>query len=166
MFEIIYIHHAELTESLLQEIINIKSVAWPYSIESQHAWIKANLKNNDIHVLLLKDNKVVAYLNLIEIELIIDSKIFIGFGIGNVCAAEKGKGWGKELINHVNMYLKKNNKVGLLFCKNNLVKFYYVNGWTLIRKDEFFPTTPISVNVMIFDLVQNYKQVAYLGNPF
>ena len=52
MFELILIPHKEVTSKQLEEIIKIKSKAWPYSFEKQLEWINTNLKETDIHVLL------------------------------------------------------------------------------------------------------------------
>lgn len=167
MFELILIHHDQITLDLLDEIIKVKSAAWPYNYEEQLNWMNTNLKNSSIHVILLANKNIVAYLNLIEIELIIDSNYSWGYGIGNVCALKKGKGWGKELISRVNVYLEKNDKIGLLFCKNKLINFYRDNGWFLIRKEQLIFTNIISdINIFAFNLKSDFKILTYTGELF
>ena len=127
--------HSHITEELLNLIISVKSVAWPFSYEDQKKWIDKNIKDEDIHVLLFENDKPLAYLNLIKIDFHIDKELISGYGIGNVCATQKGMGWGKELIDSVNEYLKANKYIGILFCKEPLVKFYLESGWTIVEGD-------------------------------
>lgn len=167
MYEVLLVEHNQVTTELLKKIITIKSAAWTYSCEAQLDWINRNLKDSDIHVLLLLDKNPVAYLNLIQIEFKLDSITHEGFGIGNVCAIEKGKGWGKWLLNVVNEYIIKNNKIGLLFCKNELIKFYSEIGWELVSSNNvFFTCLDSNTNVFSFNLPINYKQIEYIGKPF
>ena len=167
MFDVLYIQHSKLSQSLLDEIIKIKSVAWPYSYNEHSEWIKTNIKNSDIHVLLYDGKTALAYINLIEIEVNIDEIKLHGFGIGNVCAIEKGKGWGKEIILKVNNYLFENNKVGLLFCKMELLKFYIENGWVMTTNEQiYFSNISDTVNTLVYNIPDNFIQIKYNGQPF
>jgi hypothetical protein len=167
MFNLEFIPHKEVTQEFLDKIIEVKSTAWPYSYEDQLDWINANLKDTDIHVLLYWNKTIQAYLNLIEIEFTLDGNLINGFGIGNVCAKEKGNGWGKELIKQTNRYLTQNNKVGLLFCKEILVRFYSLNNWRLIEKKKLtLSGHDESVETMIFNWEKGFQQLKYIGKPF
>lgn len=167
MFDLILIPHKEVSFNQLVEIIKIKSKAWPYNFKSQLAWINANLKDSDIHVLLSLNEKRIAYLNLIEIKIKIDGGLQDGYGIGNVCAKEKAKGWGKEIMAQTNLFLKQRNKIGLLFCKDSLVNFYRLNSWNLIEKEKLTLLFNIeSIEVMIFNLSSDFKNLEYLGKVF
>lgn len=167
MFEIKYYQHDQLTDDLLDLIIEIKNISWPFGYESQKKWMKDNLKDSDIHVLLLKDKKAIAYLNLIEIEFTVDSIKTLGFGIGNVCAISKGMGWGKELIIRVNSYLQTMNRVGLLFCKNSLLKFYKENAWISVPNDKFKNKNSfLEVNILTYNLNVPYSLVEFNGELF
>jgi len=166
MSNVIYIRNDQLTHDLLAEIIKVKSVAWPYCYEDQVSWIKSNLKDSAVHVLLLQNQKVVAYLNLIEIELLVNTFIHNSYGIGNVCVLEKGDGWGGELIKHINIYLKSIGKIGLLFCNNQLVKFYSANNWRSINEVKLIFQLKSNEHVMVFNLPENFNQIEYHGTPF
>jgi hypothetical protein len=166
MSEMIYLNHGQLSNDLLDEIIKIKTIVWPYSYESQYSWIKSNLKDTDVHVLLSIDKKIVAYLNLIEIKLKVNNKCHSGYGIGNVCAAERGKGWGKDIIKHVNLYLIDTTKIGLLFCKDELVKFYSENNWELISKKKLFLPLIDNVQTMVYNYHDDLRRLEYTGKPF
>lgn len=167
MFEIEFLSHNSITKNQLDEIISIKSIAWPYSYESQLTWLSNNLKKDDKHALLYLNGSLVAYLNLIRIRLSINGISRSGYGIGNVCAKERGKGWGVELIVRTNFYITKLNYLGLLFCKKELVNFYMSNNWNLIEKEkirllfenEYIETMSTNVGEVI-------ELVEYLGTPF
>ncbi len=167
MFDLKFIPHEEVTQNDLDEIIKVKSTAWPYCYEKQLEWINSNLNNLDIHVLLYWDREPVGYLNLVNIELIIDGSPKKAYGIGNVCAKLKNKGFGKELITSVNRFLVNNNKIGLLFCKNLLVDFYIYNNWLVIEKKKLtLMFDKEQIETMIFNLQNKYKNIEYLGKSF
>ncbi len=152
---------------MLSEIISIKMIAWPYSYDSQLNWLDLNLKNNDIHVMLYSNSKLVAYMNLIQIELLIDSVKYGALGIGNVCAFEKGKGYGKVLMNFVNNYLVDNLKVGLLFCKSELKCFYISCSWKLVLNNKLvLSNMQHEVNTMIYNYTNDFISVSYIGDSF
>lgn len=167
MSDLILIPHIDVTKIQLEDIIKIKSTAWPYDFDDQVKWINAHLKGTDIHVLLSSNNKYRAYLNLIDIEIKIDGELFNGYGIGNVCALEKGKGWGKELILKTNAFLYENNRIGLLFCRDLLVDFYRLCNWEILKRELTNITFENkSIESMIFIYNKEFYNLEYLGNPF
>lgn len=141
-----------LSDDILMEIISIKSTAWPYTTDQHKNWIKSNLKDEDLHVLLYSNNEVMAYLNLVNIELKINDNLTQGFGIGNVCSLQKGKGVGSKLMTLVYEFLSSKNKVSLLFCKFSLVGFYKKHGWKLVNPDNVFLKEKISRDVCTMTL--------------
>lgn len=167
MYDIKIINHSEITKKLLNEIIMIKNAAWPYGFEDQLRWIDENLKVADIHILLSQQGKSIGYLNLIKIEFELDSVPFSGYGIGNVCVLEKGKGWGKKLLLFVNEYLKDNNHIGILFCKQALVKFYLENDWILIENEKLIiKEASEDIKCMIYSEKINFKKLEFSGKLF
>lgn len=167
MFRLKYLRHDQITPNIIDQIIKVKSVAWDFNYESQKDWIKYNLKDADIHMLLFQEEKVIAYLNLIELDISVDALNYKAYGIGNVCAFKKGKGWGKELIKQTNKYLIKNNKVGLLFCREKLVNFYSKNDWVIINSNQLtLSKEDLEIYTMLFNLPNKFKNITYLGHYF
>ncbi|MBJ9722867.1 hypothetical protein I5515_13775 [Acinetobacter calcoaceticus] len=156
MYQIKLIAHKEITENELNEVVRIKSAQWHYSYDEQLQWIKKNIKDLDIHVLLSLDGRNVAYLNLIDIDLFVEEIAVKGFGIGNVCAIEKGKGFGFELMKEVNETIIRLNKVGLLFCKEPLLKFYRSLGWKDLASEEY-KINGDKLEVMIYNVNYDNK---------
>ena len=137
MFQVKLIKHQNTTAQDIKEIIDLKSKQWDFSLDSQLQWIKKNIKNSDFHMLLMLDNKNVAYLNLIDIDLIVNGISKKGLGVGNVCAIEKGKGYGFELMKEANRTISNLNKIGLLFCKESLLKFYSSLAWKELKQGQY-----------------------------
>lgn len=167
MFNILFIPHKNITSKQLAEIISIKSISWPHSFDSQLDWIHSNIKDEDIHALLYLNESLKAYLNLIEIEFKLDGNKKNGYGIGNVCTSEKGRGWGTEIMAQTNLYLKQKKIIGLLYCKNSLVNFYSLNNWLLIEKNNVILSfNNKSIETMIFNSYDEFHHIEYLGKPF
>lgn len=167
MYFIKYFTHSSLTEELLDLIIIVKSVAWRFSYDSQRSWITENIKNDDVHVLLFEDDVPLAYMNLVKIDIQLDSKSNSGYGIGNVCAVQKGKGWGKVLLLSVNDYLKCNNHIGLLFCKEALVKYYSNSNWILIENEKLnMKNISEDVKCMMYSENFFFKTLKFSGKLF
>lgn len=167
MFNVVFVQHNKLTPSLMQEIIKVKCIAWPYNYNEHLKWIENNLNNSDIHVLLYQNERILAYLNLVEISIQFDGCDLQGFGIGNVCAAEKGQGWGGEIISRVNQFLLKNDLVGLLFCKEGLVKFYTENRWERVNEAKLdILKSSSEINVLVFNPPFEFENIRYQGDLF
>ena len=160
--------HKNITEKELQEIIQIKSIVWPYSEKEQLEWIKNNINENDVHVLLTSpEDRIIAYANLINIYVRINNQDHFALGIGNVCAYEKGKGYGKVLLQFVNEFLLQNHKIGLLFCSKKLIKFYRLNRWILIEKNKIILAFNNElVETMVFNLKEDLARMEYNGLAF
>ena len=132
MFTNQIIRHKDADASFLDRVIALKQSAWPYPKESQMAWVHENLKEDDLHVILMLEDKDVAYLNLCDVRCEINGVETQCKGIGNVCAAVKGMGYGNKLMELTNTWLKTNNYVGLLFCHHYVESFYSRCGWMKI----------------------------------
>jgi len=167
MNQIFFIKHADISSNKLNEICELKSIAWPHSIESQLNWIKSNISDNDIHVILSNENESLAYLNLININCVVDGKLVHGYGIGNVCSREQGLGYGSILMEVINKYLIENKKVGVLFCKSKLVEFYRKFDWCLVSKEKLnLSFNNDNIETMIINLENNFNLLEYSGKSF
>ena len=151
MFCIKLISHNEITNNELNEVIKIKSSQWKYSYEEHLYWIKKNLHESDIHVLLYLKKKAVAYVNLIDINLVLNGENKKGYGIGNVCAIEKGKGYGLEIMKEVNKIILNSNLIGVLFCKELLLNFYKQTGWKQLES-KYFKISRDDIKVMVLNV--------------
>lgn len=137
MINIEFIKNSSLNNDLMYKIINLKNQHWPYSLESQKLWMKNNLGDEDIHVCILFNSDLIAYLNLTTLEAKVNKNDISLVGLGNVCVDKRHlkMGWGNLVICVVNTYLKENKKNGILLCKSGLINFYKKNGWSLMNTD-------------------------------
>lgn len=167
MYRLSLIPHSEIPGDILNEIIRLKSISWPYSYDDQLKWMHENLKGSDIHVLLSLDERHVGYLNLIEIDMVINGQAVNGLGVGNVCSEIRGNGWGTELMLRTNNILKKYRKTGLLFCKNRLVNFYGMCKWKKIDNSKMkvgFDNS--NIVSMYFNYDKSIELLEFNGNLF
>lgn len=167
MYSLKLIKHSEATSEVINQIIAVKQKAWPYPLESQIKWIENNLMSDDIHVLLKADDEIVAYMNLVKIQIWINDKLYDGYGIGNVCASIKGRGDGNKLVKIVNSYLEDNNKIGLLFCHTPLIYFYSGCSWKLLPSEKCKePILDESIHAMTFNAPEVINSLIYQGQLF
>lgn len=168
MFKFQITKNADVTAQLLDGICNIKSIAWPYNIESQKNWIKQNLLGEDLHVLMYSDTKLVAYLNLVHVNLEVDGINIKAMGVGNVCASEKSMGYGGKLLLETNRFLLKEKVVGILFCKEYLVDFYSKYDWKpFLRKNiSFKKAQEITFETMLFNAADKIGKIVYSDRFF
>ena len=151
MYSIYTVKHSEATTLDLERAITLKSVAWPYSKDSQMQWIKNNLKPEDIHVFLLEDGEYIAYLNIAMVQVKINGTPTICAGIGNVCSSRKGG--GKNLMILTNDFITDLNIPGILFCRDNLVEFYNKYNWFLLRSEQVtLSHLGEGINTMVYNL--------------
>lgn len=153
--EVISVQHNSISNDLLNEVIRIKSVAWDFPVDSQIKWIEENLKETDLHILLKVGGEFVAYLNLIDVSLFVDDVPIKAWGVGNVCAKIKGKGYGQLLMRKTNDLILENERIGLLFCKKELDRFYSSCSWI----------KPIEGSVIIPHLKERLGTQVMMLNP-
>lgn len=134
----VVIENKNLNEYWLKKIAKLKEQHWNYSIESQQKWIRTQLTDKDIHLLLLKSNNIVSYLSIVDVELKIGNETIAAKGIGSVCVSTEfqGLGYGKKILSEANDIIIKERSVGVLLCKKNLTSFYKKCGWKLINCEQ------------------------------
>jgi predicted GNAT family N-acyltransferase len=165
-----FISHDKIDEKSMIEICKVKDESWPFGLNEQKNWIKHNIKNNDIHVLLYNDrNSLIGYTNIVkrtcEIE---ESTSNVLFGIGNVCVSNKVKksGIGMKMMLGINKYLIAEDARGVLFCKDQLVGFYQKCNWKVIGLENIIVDYSLSnINTMIFN-IRTGKKIRIFGNSF
>lgn len=158
--------HSDLSSDYVKKIIELKSIHWNYTFEQQISWMKNNLMKDDIHVLMLDNEELVGYMNLVNVIVNINCGNRNFLGIGNVCSRNKFSGLGSKLLIGANEYLTQNDKNGILLCKDNLVGFYEKFEWQLIDKKNIISEDFKYINVMIFNLNLNVESLVYEGRNF
>ncbi len=170
LMDIRYINHNNLTDQELNFIIELKDKVWTFGSEKQLGWIKKNVLKDDIHALYFKDDTLVSYLLLVPIEIEVNTEKKSGYGVSTVCSLEKGKGYGKSIMDHINDKLRKEDKVGLLFCQSKNVEFYQKCNWKILENTKLEIKDIKIDNVNVFALYFNYPfiidKLMYNGKVF
>lgn len=161
-----FLIQSQVTAIELENIISLKKNHWDYSIEDHNDWIRKNIYENDIHVLMLENDVLVGYLNLIKTEVTINNESHQFLGIGNVCTKDKGRGYGKKLMMEVNNYLIVNTQSGILLCKDSLVKFYEKANWIIVNNSLKNQILYLNINFLLFNYHSKILNFSYSGRNF
>lgn len=135
-FKTKFVRHSDLKSDEIQKIIYIKQQYWQYSFESQMKWINDNLFDDDYHLWFeLNTGEIIAYLNIVNLEVRVDESNKRFLGIGNVCVDKNvvGTGLGQLLMQTANYHIKNTNEIAVLLCKEHLLKFYENVGWHVYK---------------------------------
>lgn len=159
------IRHADIKQNEIDNIIALKSVFWQYSYESQINWLKKNLHDQDLHLMVYDNEQLVGYLNLVNIQIAINGTDLPALGVGNVCTSQSGKGYGSVLMSQLNTYLLENNWIGILFCRSEIELFYAKFNWENIETG-LLQIENLSASMMIFNFNLPIVHVKYDGKLF
>ena len=93
-----------------------------------------------------KRGKLIAYLNIVHLQIMLDNHFKQVEGIGNVCVDKNlsGQGIGLLLMQICNYCTRGLGNEAILLCKKELVKFYEKCGWfgfyghVLLDRKEYF----------------------------
>mgnify|MGYP000882283822 CR=1 FL=1 len=132
------IKHGDTDLEMLIKIAGIKDQHWTHGIDSQIEWINKNIRYDDYHLLGYVDEKTVAYISIVHVNVSIDEKLLECLGIGNVCVdVEFGKNrLGSRLVCEANRFILDSGFTGILLCKSELIPFYKKNGWNVLEYNE------------------------------
>lgn len=158
--------HSDISESEVLEVCSLKAIRWNYSLEEHRKWMKVNIKDEDYHILIKDDNKLIAYANLVNTTALINRKLTNFKGIGNVCTIESGVGYGNILMNAINKGLDENNWSGILLCKDDLIKYYKKFDWTLIKEADMKFKNKNGINYMIYNYKLDLNNFEFNGENF
>ena len=118
------------------EIINGKDIPFTRVMEIRQIrantfgdWIikeerKVPFTDEILFILNNKDKKILAVGCLFQIQAKLLGKLYVIQGIGNIVAVEKGKWYGKMLMQEIHAYLKKDKLTGVGFCSPTNTIFY------------------------------------------
>jgi len=130
--KIVFLKHLDLSENDICKIISLKIQHWDYSEDSHKEWLSKNLNGEDYHLWIEdKNGIIIAYLNIVHINIYLGAKEEYFLGIGNVCVdlEAKGNGLGILLMSISNYYIRNLGSTAILLCKNTLMSFYKKTGW-------------------------------------
>ena len=132
---------SELSNERINQILELKESNWKYGIASQQHWFRKNVFPNDIHNLLLINDKLKGYtfLGNRNLEISKESKKFSYLLFSTLILDEDFR-----QFNNLSNLMKLNHKIisstkkpSFLLCKQNKIKMYKFFGWTQLQNDLF-----------------------------
>ena len=128
--------HSNLDRENLNNIVQLKKQEWNYNINSQKKWIKNNIKNNDIHILLKLDSKIIGYtmLRILKKNNFSNNKKIIYFDTHIIEKKFRGKKISFFLMQEAIKQIKKRKVLAILRCKKKLEKYYKNYKWEIENK--------------------------------
>ncbi|MBW8362809.1 MAG: GNAT family N-acetyltransferase [Kaistella sp.] len=135
--EIKFIPHAKCSDNLLYKISALKKQHWNYPVQEHLRWFKANLSADDVHVCVFIDGSLIAYTTVLNIEYKIQNVAATALGIGSVCVDKEylNQKYGFFVVQAATIYILRQNILGFLLCKDDLVPFYEKNNWARYAGD-------------------------------
>lgn len=122
----------QIDKNTLLQIFKLKNEHWMFSINSQRDWFIKNIKNEDTHIILLKDRQVVGYNCLRKYK--INSSNFYLFDTLIINKIYRNKGYADLIMKKNSQILVKKRLEAILYCNPNLESFYKKYGWERINK--------------------------------
>ncbi len=125
----------KLTEEDIDSLIYLKQQFWKYDYHEQKKWLHENIREDDYHIFINNEKQLLAYLNAVRVDVMINHKEYNMLGVGNVCVDKNMAhiGLGSLLLSVMNLQLKYLHMQGILLCKRNLIDFYKESNWKLIE---------------------------------
>ena len=98
-----------------------------------------HLLQNDFHLFLKKDEKIIGYVQLGKRKYILNSKEnnYYLFRTLIVLKKERNEKVAKKIMHEVSNFIKKKRLPGFLLCKKDLIKFYEKYGWIKLKINKF-----------------------------
>lgn len=165
------VKHKDLSDADKIRIATLKNQHWPYGIDSQLLWMEENIKMDDVHLLGEVDDGIAptlgAYITLSNLKVTIDGKCFDFIGAGGVCVDKRiqHSGFGKQLMNTADMYIREQGKPGIFLCKDAVLGFYIKCGWKILHYDSALIAGKVfEHHIMLNDRVCSCVNIAFDRN--
>lgn len=159
--------HSIVSADLLEEISNLKHSRWPAYTATQHFnWLKENFLKDNYHLTIIANKRLIGYANLLELSADFNAQKINVIGVGNVCTAETGRGYGNVVMSEVTSFLTNNSHIGLLLCKNEMIKYYEKFAWKVSASKLITPALSEGINLMTFNLKSNTPTIHLQNQNF
>ena len=139
MINILSYKTSQLSNKLINNILELKNSHWKRGMKSQKRFFKNNILRNDFHVLLLFKNKISGYVLLRKKKYIFKNKKYnyLHFDTLIIKKNLRNKKLSPFLMSYVNSILNLEKKISFLYCDKNMFGFYKKYGWKKTQKKKF-----------------------------
>ena len=134
--KLVSIKTKNLNKKLIEQIIVLKNTHWKYSLKSQLEFFNKNIKNEDLHNLLIINKKIIGY-TLLRSEKIKLKKLKKNYFLFDTLILNKSyrkSGLAVILMNFNNYIIKKHKRSAILVCDKKVRSFYTKFGWKQTTK--------------------------------
>jgi len=134
--KLVSIKTKNLNKKLIEQIIVLKNTHWKYSLKSQLEFFNKNIKNEDLHNLLIINKKIIGY-TLLRSEKIKLKKLKKNYFLFDTLILNKSyrkSGLAVILMNFNNYIIKKYKRSAILVCDKKVRSFYTKFGWKQTTK--------------------------------
>ena len=151
----------DLNNALIKQILNLKKSHYKYSLKSQKIWFKKNVNDDDIHLILTVNKRVIGYNLLRKKKCKIKfkknealSSILI-FDTLLLNSRYRNKGLSKKIMIKSNHIINQKKKFSVLVCYKKLIKFYERFNWKKAPK-----------NIVEYTNLKKNKYAMFYGQKF
>mgnify|MGYP001167027672 CR=1 FL=1 len=148
-----------LGKKKINNICELKSSFWKYSIRQHKNWFKKNINKGDLHFYYGENNKLFGY-NSLRKQISINDKKKLNYFIFNTLIINKNfrkQGIAKLIMKKNLNLLKKNKQIAFLQCEKKHIKFYKNLKWRLVNKNKISIKIRLKrkINLMFVNFSQN-----------
>ena len=139
MFKLLNLKTTDLNKNLVIEILKLKNTHWKKGLESQKKHFKENISKSDIHILLYYKKRLSGYVLLRKKKCFFKNRHISYFHFDTLIIQKKlrNKKISPNLMNFTNDFIKFKKAVSVLYCEDNLIKFYTKYKWKKISQKNF-----------------------------
>lgn len=136
----------------INQICKLKMENWGYSLGNQLSWFKKNILKNDLHNLIIKDNKIIGYTCLRKRNFLLEnnSKNFLLFDTLVIKKKYQKKNLGNILMNFNNKIIKKNKISSYLLTSRSKILFYKKNKWKIKTNNYLFASKKLNNKILMY----------------
>ena len=141
----------------IKEILQLKNSFWKYGYKSQSSWFKKKILPNDLHNVMLINNKILGYTLLGNRTYYLKGikKKYMLFSTLIIKKKYRNYHYVSKMMKFNCKTILKHKKVSFLICKKNKLKFYKFFGWIFVKKS-FFIIPDHKSNY--YRMIYNYKK--------
>lgn len=151
--KLVSIKTKNLSKKLIEQIIVLKNTHWKYSLKSQLEFFNKNIKNEDLHNLLIINKKIIGY-TLLRSEKIKLKKLKKKYFLFDTLILNKSyrkSGLAVILMNFNNYIIKKYKRPAILVCDKKVRNFYTKSGWKqTTKKNKWFVNFNLNKSKLYF----------------
>tara|TARA_B100000575_G_C22971838_1_gene561007 strand:+ start:106 stop:573 length:468 start_codon:yes stop_codon:yes gene_type:complete len=139
MFKLLNLKTTDLNKNLVIEILKLKNTHWKKGLNSQKNHFNLNINKSDVHILLYYKTKLSGYVLLRKKKCFFKNRriSYLHFDTLIIKKKFRNKKISPILMNFTNNFIRFKKTLSVLYCEDNLIKFYKKFKWKKISQKNF-----------------------------